>query len=221
MTCFPVVVNQAQELICVSQYGIIQSAPLGSEWKFLSKGFGVDHSIISLSVSRSAPNIIYAVVADDEPEPSDGELIKSTDGGETWFPVGTLPRTEYFISLHEVYVDPKHSNIVYVIMEEAGVPWVFKSVDEGATWHSIEHRHSVGEITNLVFDPVNPNTVYFIGGAVHRHGIYKTTDGFQSYHLKISVNHLCTLTMHPRKRRHLYATAFPHSVLESTDAGYT
>jgi len=221
MTCFPAVTKQAQELICVTQQGMVQSSPLGSEWKFFSEGFGPDHSVISLSVSRSNPKIMYVVLADDEPSPGDDELVKSDDGGETWFRVGTLPRTEYFISLHEVYVDPKHSNIVYVTMDEAGVPWVFKSVDEGATWHSIEHRHSVAEIANLVFDPVNPKIVNFIGGTVHQRGIYKTADGFQSYHLKMSVNHLCTLTMHPRNRRHLYATAFPHSVLQSTDAGDT
>ena len=221
ITCFPIVTKQGQKLICESRYGIIQSSPLGSEWQFLSEGFGPNHSIISLGVSRSHPQIMYTVLAFDEPKPGDDELVKSVDGGETWFRIETLPRVEYFISLHDVYVDPKHSNIVYITMDDAGVPWVFKSVDDGATWESVKHRDSVDEATNLLIDPVNPNTIYFTGGTVHRRGIYKSTDGLKTYHLKISIDHLYTLTLHPQNRMHLYATAFPHSVLESRDAGET
>jgi hypothetical protein len=221
ITCFPEVTQQGQKLICESPYGIIQSSPLGSDWHFLSKGFGPAHSILSLSVSRSHPKIIYAVLANDESERGDDELVKSNDGGETWFRVETLPHTESFMHLRDVYVDPKQSNIVYVTRDDIGVPSVFKSVDGAATWQSIEHRDSMDEITNLVFDPVNPNTIYFIAGKVHQRGIYKSTDGLKTCHLKISIDHLYTLTMHPQDRRHLYATAFPHSVLESTDAGET
>lgn len=91
ITCFPEVTQQGQKLICESPYGIIQSSPLGSEWHFLSKGFGPAHSILSLSASRSHPKIIYAVLANDESERGDDELVKSSDGGETWFRVESLP----------------------------------------------------------------------------------------------------------------------------------
>lgn len=69
ITCFPAGTKHGQKLICESQCGMIQSSPLGSDWHFLSKGFGPSHSILSLSVSWSHPKIIYAVLANDESEP--------------------------------------------------------------------------------------------------------------------------------------------------------
>jgi photosystem II stability/assembly factor-like uncharacterized protein len=221
ITCFPEITKQGQKLICESRYGIIQSSPLGSDWQILCKGFGPDHSILSLSVSRSYPKIIYAVLANDESELGDDELVKSSDGGETWFRVESFPHTESFIHLRDVYVDPKQSNIVYVTRDDIGVASVFKSVDGGTTWQRIEHHDGMDEITNLVFDPVNPNTIYFIAGTVHQRAIYKSTDGLKTCHLKISIDHLYTFMMHPQDRKHLYATAFPRSILESTDAGET
>jgi photosystem II stability/assembly factor-like uncharacterized protein len=164
---------------------------------------------------------MYAVLIKDEPKIGDDELVKSNDGGVTWFRVETLPHTESFIHLHDVYVDPKHSNIVYVTRDDIGLPPVFKSVDGGATWETMAPHDSMEEITNFVFDPVIPNTIYFIAGKVHRRGIYKSTDGLKTCHLKMSIDPLYALTMHPQDRRHLYATAFPRSVLESTDAGET
>lgn len=219
ITCFNFSTIRGQDLICISRSGIMQSFPLGSGWQFIGGGFSPKRSIISLDVARSQPNIMYAVLKNVEPMPGDDDLVATTDGGENWVCIETLPRHTYYISLREVYIDPRSSNVIYVTMDGVGFPWVIKSTDAGSTWQDVRHSDCVDEVTNLLFDPLKSKTIYFIGGTLHRRGIYKSTDGLKAYHLKKYIQHLHTLAMHPANRRCLYAVAFPHSVYQSKDAG--
>lgn len=221
ISCFDYATTSTYGILCACRYGLMQSFPLGSEWNIIGQASPIDRSVISVSVARSNPDMMFAVLSNDGPAAGDDELVKTTDSGETWFSVQTLPRYEYFISLHSVYVDPQHSNTVYATCDQAGVPWVIKSTDGGTRWFEIEHEKGLDEITDLYFDPTNSNIIYFIGGTVHRRAIYKSIDGLRTYNVKKECDRVYTLSISPTHRKIFYALALPHTVYCSTDAGET
>ncbi len=219
IACFSYPTNSGYGLLCSTEYGIMQSYPLGSEWEFIGSGFGAERSVVSMSVARSSPSFMYAITSENSSNGADDEIIKTNDRGKTWFALSTPPQQTSPTLLHGVYVDPHRSNTVYATVDEAGVPWVIKSTDGGARWNEIKHFHGVAQITDLCFDPEISNTVYFIGGTVHRGGIYKSTDGLRTYEQKMESKRLFRLFMHPTNRQILFGLELPHTIHYSTNAG--
>jgi hypothetical protein len=206
-------------LISTSRYVLIRSYPLGSPWEAMGPGFKPNQEIISFAVARSRPEIMFVVLSNAGPDPEDDELAKTTDGGASWWFIHTLPRYERFLSLHDVYVNPRQSSVVYLTIDQGDVPWIIKSTDGGMCWCEIDHRNDVDEIVDLYFDPVRPCIVYFIGSSVQKRGIYKSTDGLATYTLKKRCDNILSLFIPTRDRQHIYALALPHTLLQSTDGG--
>lgn len=206
-------------LICKSRYVLMRSYPLGSRWEPIGPRFKSNQEIISFAAARSRPEIMFAVLSNGGPDPEDDELVKTTDGGASWYSIHTLPRYERFLSLHDVYISPRQRSVVYVTFDRGEVAWVTKSTDGGMSWHEIDHRSEVDEIVDLCFDPVRPGILYFIGSTVHKRGIYKSTDGLETYVLKKRCDNILSLFISTRDRQNVYALALPHTLLQSTDGG--
>lgn len=217
--CFPYTAHSNFGLLCATEHELMQSSPLGSDWDIIGSGFGSRRSVVSLSVARSSPEIIYAVTSEKNSSGSDDELLKTTNGGKRWFALRTLPRLTSPTSLHSVYVDPHRSTTIYASMEIAGFPWLLKSTDGGARWEEIRHFFGVREILELSFDPVVPDLVYFIGTAGREHGIYKSTDGLLTYECAMKAKRLFRLVVHPTNRQILYSLELPHTIHVSATAG--
>ena len=64
----------------IAGLGLLRSPDGSLRWNFVSKGFG-DRYLLHLAVDPSNVDTLYVVT-------SEGELLKSTDGGGAWRPVG-------------------------------------------------------------------------------------------------------------------------------------
>ena len=179
----------------------------GGLWKTSNNGLSFEllfpttddhhtHSIGSIAVSPSNPNIIY--VGTGEPcnrqSSSFGTgVYKSVDGGRTFTHIG-LRETQ---TIGRVVVHPTNPNIVWVAA--LGSLWastpdrgVLMSTDGGATWTKTLFVDNNTGVTDLVVDRSNPNTLFaatyqrqranwgFVGGGPGS-GIHTSTDGGRTW----------------------------------------
>jgi uncharacterized repeat protein (TIGR01451 family) len=145
-------------------------------------------SIGSIAVAPSNENIVYAGTGEGN---LSGDsyfglgVLKSTDGGMTWGPIGGDKFVG--ISISKMVVDPGDPNHVYLttIRGRGGArrttptpstPYgVYESTDGGNNWKLlIGTKTELNGANDLVIDPANPKNLYasFWGDA-----IYKSTDG--------------------------------------------
>lgn len=164
-----------------------------------------------------------------------GGVWKTTDAGTTW---KNISDKFFGGTIGAVEVAPSNENIIYVgegentmrgnVSEGLGGMW--KSADGGKTWKQIglpDARH----ITNIIIHPTDPQTVWagvmgHLFGPNTERGVYKTTDGGQSWKRVLYINEQtgCSdLVMEPGNPAVLYAGTWrvirtPHS-LESGGEG--
>jgi photosystem II stability/assembly factor-like uncharacterized protein len=148
-----------------------------------------------------------------------GGIWKSTDYGLTWQNIsdGTLPSSSP--SVGAIAVAPSNPKILYVGMGESDIrndmipgDGIFKSSDEGKTWHSVGLRDT-HTISNIVIDPQNPDVVYASSmGHVFKpdpnRGVFKSTDGGQTWNKILFVDDqtgAINLVMDPKNPNVLYA----------------
>jgi photosystem II stability/assembly factor-like uncharacterized protein len=153
-------------------------------------------SIGDIAIAPSDPNVVY--VGSGEPNNRQSAsfgagVFKSTDAGKTWTNMG-LKETQ---SIARVVVHPKDPNIVYVaaighLFGPNAERGLYKTVDGGKTWTNTKFVDQDTGFTDVVIDPVNPNTLYaasyqrrrqpwgFNGGGPSS-GIWKTTDAARTW----------------------------------------
>ncbi len=133
--------------------GIYKSTDGGDSWTELGGGLptGDDDLFgkMDLALSRSNPDIVYALI--EAPDPDDG-LYRSDDAGATWRHISSFDRLTarafYYIN---VDVDPTDPETLWVA---AHVPQ-FRSTDGGESWHTVDTPH--GDNHDIWIDPVNPD----------------------------------------------------------------
>ncbi len=152
-----------------------------------------------------------------------GGLWKTSDAGQHW----TNVSDGYFElgSVGAVAVSPSDPNIVYVGMGEhapRGVmtsygDGVYKSTDAGKTWKHLGLEQTQ-HISRILIHPNNPDIVYVAAqgplyGPNRERGIYKSTDGGQTWKQVLFVNEStgCSeLSMDPEVPEVMYATMWEH-----------
>ena len=116
-------------------------------------------------------------------------VYKSVDGGKTWKNVG-LKNSEH---IGKIVVDPRNSNVVYVaaqgpLWNPGGDRGLYKTTDGGKTWKPVLQISENTGVTDLVYDPTNPDILYAAAYQRRRHvftlinggpeaGIHKSMDG--------------------------------------------
>jgi len=175
---------------------------------------GMSGRVTAIDVVLSNPDIIYAGTAS-------GGLWKSTSGGIKWTPIFD---SEVTASIGAVAIQQSNPDVVWVGTGEGnprnslnGGYGIFRSLDGGKTWTAMgleETRH----IHRVIIDPTNPDVVYVgaIGSPWGEHtqrGVYKTTDGGQTWNKILYANPktgIADLVMDPKNPNKLIAALWEH-----------
>jgi photosystem II stability/assembly factor-like uncharacterized protein len=170
--------------------------------------------ITAIDAVEDDPKIIYVGAAS-------GGVWKSENGGTAWYPIFDDQPTQ---NIGALAIQQNNPSVVWVGTGE-GNPrnsmnlgmGIFKSLDAGRTWKPMG-LEATKTIHRILIDPRNPDVVYV--GAMgdpftpseHR-GLYKTTDGGQSWNKILNTNQrsgVADLIMDPTNPNTLFAALYEH-----------
>ncbi len=181
----------------------------GGLWKTTNAGFTwtpifdeqPSYSIGVVALDPNNPDVVWVGTGENVSGRHVGwgdGVYKSPDGGTTWQQVG-LEESQH---IGRILVDPRDSDVVFAAAEgplwnAGGQRGLYKTTDGGTTWRAVLEIDENTGITDVEFDPVDPDVLYAAAYQRRRHiwsllaggpqsGIYKSTDGGESWR-KITV----------------------------------
>src|SRR5437868_7290356 len=183
---------------------------LMENWTFRNLGPAAGGGRVSAVVGiPGQPNVYYIGAAA-------GGIFRTNDGGLSWKPIF---EKETVASIGAIALAPSNPNIVWVGTGEANIRndisggrGVYMSTDGGTTWRFMGLKDA-GQISSVVVDPDNPNTV-FVGAIGHawgpntERGVFRTTDGGKTWAKVLYINDTTgasALIMDPGNPMILYA----------------
>ena len=176
--------------IAVGSGGLWKTTNRGISWKpvFDSQK---SYSIGSVTIDPNNSDVIWVGTGENVSGRhvawGDG-VYKSLDGGKTWNQMG-LKKSEH---IGKILVDPRNSDVVFVAAEgplwsSGGERGLYKTMDGGKTWQLTLYIDENTGVTDIEFNPSNPDVMYaaayqrrrqtwslMAGGP--KSGIYKSTD---------------------------------------------
>ncbi len=171
----------------------------GGLWKTTNRGITwtpifddqKSYSIGTVTIDPNNPEVVWVGTGENVSGRhvawGDG-VYKSVNGGKTWTSMG-LKKSEH---IGKILVDPRNSDIVLVAAEgplwsSGGERGVYKTIDGGDSWQLVLEIDKNTGVTDIEFDPSNPDVIYAAAYQRHRKtwsllaggpnsGIYKSTD---------------------------------------------
>jgi photosystem II stability/assembly factor-like uncharacterized protein len=109
----------------------------------------------AMTIDARDPNVIYAGV-------EQGDLLKTTDGGATWFALESFskPTDWTYRDIHSVVVHPSDSAELYMTTGMG----LYRSRDAGTSWELIvDNSFHIGYPDHLFVSPTDGNTMFMAG----------------------------------------------------------
>ena len=178
--------------VATASGGVFKSTNQGTTWAPIFDRVDAMMSIGDISVAPSNPSVVWVGTgeANNRQSSSWGDgVYKSVDAGRTWTSSG-LADTRH---IGRIVIHPSNPDVVYVAA--AGHLWgpniergVFKTTDGGRTWNKVLFVDDNTGATDLVMDPLDPQTLFaamyqrqrkawgFNGGGSGS-GIFRSRDG--------------------------------------------
>ncbi len=156
--------------------GLQRSLDGGQTWDYAAAGLGDTgggHApfITKIAKSQLAPDLLFTV--------GESGVWRSTNFGGSWS-LSAIPYSEWgdISSFHDVKISRANPDIVWAggRMDDTGMIQV--STNGGITFDPVSNYTAVtmGGISGLATDPVDPNTAYVLFGFAERPKILRTTD---------------------------------------------
>jgi len=176
--------------VAAASGGVWRTENAGTTWTPIFDGEG-SYSIGCLALEPGNPNVLWVGTGENNSQRSVGYgdgVYLSLDGGKSFKKVG-LEKSEH---VGRILIDPRDPKVVYVaaqgpLWSAGGDRGLYKTTDRGATWKRILHVSDDTGISEVLFDPRDPDVLYASAYQRRRHvwtlvnggpesAIYKSTD---------------------------------------------
>jgi photosystem II stability/assembly factor-like uncharacterized protein len=177
--------------VAAASGGLWKTTNRGLTWKPIFDEHG-SYSLGCVVVDPKNPDVVWLGTGENQSQRSVGfgdGVYKSTDAGVTWKNVGLL-NSEH---IGKILIDPRNSDVVYVASQgplwaAGGDRGLFKTTDGGKSWQAVLTISPNTGVTDVCFDPGNPDVLYAASYQRRRHqglligggpesAIYKSEDG--------------------------------------------
>ncbi len=176
----------------------------GNVWKTVNNGttftpifdnYG-SYSIGCITIDPRNPRVLWLGTGENNSQRSVGYgdgVYKSVDAGKSWQHMG-LKTSEH---IGKILIDPRNSDVVYAASQgplwaPGGERGLYKTTDGGKTWKAVLTISENTGVSDIHFDPRNPNIMYATSYQRRRHvwtlvaggpksSIYKSTDAGKSW----------------------------------------
>jgi photosystem II stability/assembly factor-like uncharacterized protein len=197
--------------------GVFRSSNGGQSWESVNSGLS-STDVYCLAIDPSSPAILYAGT-------QSGGVFKSTSSGGSWTASTTGLSSLGILALA---IDPSSPATIYAgaVSQTFAPPselargGVFKSSDGGGSWAAINTGLANTAVQALAIDPSVPATLYAgtFSGSGFNGGIFKTTNGSQSWTASLTNTDVYALAIHPSAPATIYASTST-GLQKSTDGG--
>jgi photosystem II stability/assembly factor-like uncharacterized protein len=149
--------------VAAASGGVWKTVNAGTTWTPVFDDQG-SYSIGCVTVDPADPNVVWVGTGENNSQRSVGYgdgVYKSVDGGKSWKNVG-LAESEH---IGRIVVDPRDSDAVYVaaqgpLWRSGGDRGLYKTRDGGANWELVLEVDEHTGVSDLVFDPRDPDVLY-------------------------------------------------------------
>jgi photosystem II stability/assembly factor-like uncharacterized protein len=176
--------------VAVCSGNVWKTVNAGTTWTPIFDRYG-SYSIGCLALDPNNPLIVWVGTGENNSQRSVGfgdGVYKSLDGGKGFENVG-LKDSQH---IGKIIIDPRDSSVVYVaaqgpLWNPGGDRGLYKSTDGGKTWNPVLSISENTGVTDVVYDPRNPDVLYAAAYQRRRHvwtllnggpesAVYKSTD---------------------------------------------
>lgn len=187
--------------------GLFRSTDGGETYAVIGDSLRANSTINAIAIDQKNPGVVYVA--------TNIGVHKSTDSGNSWVLVVRISSKSTASELaggNRLIVNPYDSKVIYFA---ANIDGLYKSVDAGQTWQSIQ--------SGLPDKPVSIAAGHGrIYAAVFDYGIYRSNDGGLSWTIKntnLPETDIVTIKMSLSASSILYAVSERKGVYKSTDYG--
>lgn len=187
--------DKATWIVAVASGGVWRTENAGTTWEPVFDNEG-SFSIGCVAIDPNNPLVVWVGTGENNSQRSvaygDG-VYKSVNGGKTWAKVG-LEKSEH---IGKILVDPRDSNVVWVAAQgplwaPGGERGLYKTTDGGKTWTAVLTIDENTGVSDIAFDPRNPDVLYAVSYQRRRHvwtlinggpgsALHKTEDGGKTW----------------------------------------
>jgi len=183
-------VHRSTWYVAAASGNVWKTENAGTTWEPIFDKYG-SYSIGVVTLDPKNRFVVWVGTGENNSQRSVGYgdgVYKSLDGGQSFKHMG-LKNSEH---IGRILIDPRNSDVVYVAAQgplwaPGGDRGLYKSTDGGETWDlALEISENTG-VTDVMFDPRNPDVLYAASYQRRRHvwtlidggpesGMYKSTD---------------------------------------------